>query len=95
MMSDIGGKTTLLLVEDEIGVRDPLVEGLDGFGYTVLVAEDGSAALRILKSAVKINLLDRCWFARWVEWPRSRSHGARDYDRPYRFCSPPAIRRSH
>jgi len=45
-----GGSETILVVEDEGDVRHVLVEALTSFGYTVLAAEDGEAALEILQS---------------------------------------------
>jgi len=51
------GKVTVLLVEDEKGVRDSLSEGLQMLGYTVLVVADGPDALRILRSEAHIDLL--------------------------------------
>jgi len=43
----VGGKETILLVEDEEGVRSLLRTYLCGKGYTVLEAADGEAALRV------------------------------------------------
>jgi PAS domain S-box-containing protein len=52
------GSETILLVEDEKGVRELAGEYLEASGYTVLVAEDGDAALRIVKTHEgKIHLL--------------------------------------
>ncbi|MBI3454881.1 MAG: response regulator [Candidatus Rokubacteria bacterium] len=41
------GSETVLLVEDEEGVRDLTREILESYGYAVLEAADGSAALRV------------------------------------------------
>jgi len=41
------GRETVLLVEDERAVRDLLCLGLESFGYRVLAAADGEAALEI------------------------------------------------
>ena len=43
------GTETILLVEDEQGVRDLAREYLEICGYSVLVAEDGAAALRLVE----------------------------------------------
>jgi CheY-like chemotaxis protein len=42
-----GGKETILLVEDETGVRELACIYLQAAGYTVLLAEDGESALKI------------------------------------------------
>jgi two-component system cell cycle sensor histidine kinase/response regulator CckA len=55
------GSETLLLVEDEPGVREPLRKALESFGYTVLVAADGEDALRLIAddaSAVDLLITD-------------------------------------
>ncbi len=44
-----GGTETLLLVEDDPGVRQVVRDLLAGLGYTVFVAEDGRHALQILE----------------------------------------------
>jgi PAS domain S-box-containing protein len=52
------GAETLLLVEDESGVREPLARALKTYGYTVLVAADGEEALnRISTHHAPIDLL--------------------------------------
>ncbi|PWC40902.1 PAS domain-containing sensor histidine kinase [Azospirillum sp. TSO35-2] len=50
-------KGTVLVVEDEGLVRMLLVEVLEGDGYTVLEAADGDAALALLSSPARIDLL--------------------------------------
>jgi two-component system cell cycle sensor histidine kinase/response regulator CckA len=44
-----GGSETMLLVEDEVGVRALARHVLQGCGYTVLEAQDGAEALRVAK----------------------------------------------
>ncbi len=48
---------TVLLVDDERGVRGPASEHLRQLGYRVLEAEDGPDALRILSSVERIDVL--------------------------------------
>src|SRR4030095_4069442 len=45
----LGGRETILLVEDEEGVRELAREVLKGHGYTVIEAGDGESALRIVE----------------------------------------------
>ena len=52
-----GGSETILVVEDSATVRGVAVGLLRGLGYTVLEAEDGHAALAILRQPVAIDLL--------------------------------------
>lgn len=53
-----GGSETILVVEDETGVRELSSEFLQSGGYTVLSARDGSEALKIaMNSSGKIHLL--------------------------------------
>ena len=47
----------IVLVEDEETIREILTEELTGLGYRVLEAGDGPAGLRILQSAVEVDLL--------------------------------------
>jgi PAS domain S-box-containing protein len=51
------GPGTILVVEDEAIVRMLLVDALEEQGYTVLEAEDGNAALGIVASLERIDLL--------------------------------------
>ena len=53
----VGGSETVLVVEDDEGVRDTAVELLKQLGYTVLKAADATAALSILDSGIGIDLL--------------------------------------
>jgi len=46
------GTETILLVDDEPSVRRTGGRILERFGYTVLLAEDGEDALRVLKAAL-------------------------------------------
>jgi PAS domain S-box-containing protein len=48
---------TVLLVEDEAGVRDIAFKMMSGLGYRVLAAEDGKAALAVLDETPGIDLL--------------------------------------
>lgn len=50
-------RETILVVEDEPSIRELVCEILDGAGFNVLQAGDGSAGLRILQSDVTIDLL--------------------------------------
>ncbi len=55
------GDETLLVAEDDSQVRELLKEVLEGFGYTVLEAEDGEDALRVFskyKDEIKLLILD-------------------------------------
>jgi signal transduction histidine kinase len=52
-----GNGETILVVEDEEGVRALTVETLRDLGYTVLQAPDGQAALRLLEDATNVRLL--------------------------------------
>ncbi|MFJ4067372.1 ATP-binding protein [Pseudomonas sp. NPDC089996] len=51
-----GGKT-VLLVEDERTLRMVVAETLEELGYQVLQAADGAAALELLRSGVRVDLL--------------------------------------
>jgi len=52
-----GANEVVLLVEDEKGVREAAAERLRELRYTVLEAEDGLAALRLLESDAHVDLL--------------------------------------
>jgi CheY-like chemotaxis protein len=47
----------VLVVEDEHVVRSLVVDVLNGLGYRTLEASDGAAALRVLQSDARIDLL--------------------------------------
>ncbi|PSJ30441.1 DNA-binding response regulator [Streptosporangium nondiastaticum] len=49
---------TILVVEDDHGLRDVLVRGLRDEGFTTLAAQDGAAALRLARDAVDAVVLD-------------------------------------
>jgi PAS domain S-box-containing protein len=52
-----GGKETILVAEDDEGVRATVVEMLQELGYRVLKASDAGAALSIVESGMAIDLL--------------------------------------
>jgi len=47
----------ILVVEDDRDVRDTVAEGLRALDYQVLTAEDGAAALALLKRGARVDLL--------------------------------------
>ena len=51
------GSQTILLVDDEAGVRLFLQEALEDLGYEVLIANDGQEGLTVLESDTAIDLL--------------------------------------
>jgi signal transduction histidine kinase/DNA-binding response OmpR family regulator len=53
----VGGRETILVVEDDADVRLTAVEMLAQLGYKVLTASDGDAALEFIDSDVQIDLL--------------------------------------
>ncbi len=55
--SQSGAGEAVLLVEDETNVRMVAAEALRDFGYRVLEAADGPAALHVLHSAVRVDLM--------------------------------------
>jgi signal transduction histidine kinase len=52
-----GGQETILVVEDNEGVRTAAVELLEQSGYTVLIAEDGDKAMRMLRAGLQPDLI--------------------------------------
>jgi len=48
---------TIIVVDDEAGVRTIVAEFLEDFGYHVLQADGGAAALRLLEADARIQLL--------------------------------------
>ncbi len=52
-----GAGEAVLLVEDEAGVRELVAERLRELGYRVLEAADGPAALRLLRSGARVDVL--------------------------------------
>jgi PAS domain S-box-containing protein len=57
LQSDLGGRETILVVEDAAPVRRMAVNMLESLGYQVRQAEDGPWALEILKMPGTIDLL--------------------------------------
>src|SRR5690606_18209474 len=53
----LGGHETVLVAEDDQGVRETVVEMLSELGYAVLSARDAAAALAVIESGVPIDLL--------------------------------------
>ncbi len=53
----VGGNETVLVVEDDAGVRQAVSESLADLGYHVLKAENAEAALAILSSGARIDLV--------------------------------------
>ena len=53
----LGGKETILVVEDDVQVQTTVVDMLRGLGYFVLRASDGESAMNIIGSGIPIDLL--------------------------------------
>ena len=53
----IGGRETILVAEDDEGVRSTVVDMLRELGYNVLKAPDAASALTIIESGITIDLL--------------------------------------
>jgi CheY-like chemotaxis protein len=52
-----GGSETILVVEDDVDVRAVVAETLRTLGYRVITAPDGAAAMAVLKSDEKVDLV--------------------------------------
>ncbi|TWI62189.1 PAS domain S-box-containing protein [Pseudoduganella lurida] len=52
-----GGSETILVVEDDAGVRTVVLDMLQALGYHVLAADNGESALRIVESGEHVDLL--------------------------------------
>jgi two-component system CheB/CheR fusion protein len=52
-----GGGEVVLLVEDEVDVREVTTKLMETLGYTVLAARDGAAALEIARNTDRIDLV--------------------------------------
>ena len=50
-------EATILVVDDDPGVREVAVSSLESFGYRLLAAENGLAALDVLKGTERVDLL--------------------------------------
>jgi CheY-like chemotaxis protein len=57
MRAVVGGQETILVAEDDDGVRATVVEMLSELGYRVLKANDAASALSIIDSGLQIDLL--------------------------------------
>src|SRR6202000_473118 len=55
--SVIGGNETILVVEDDAGVRAAVVDILSDLGYAVLKAESAEQGLAVIGSGARIDLL--------------------------------------
>ncbi|WP_346730536.1 PAS domain S-box protein [Caballeronia sp. dw_19] len=53
----IGGKETILVVEDDARVQSTVVDMLTNLGYSVLKADDAQQALTVIRSGVHIDVL--------------------------------------
>jgi len=53
----VGGRATILVVDDDVDVREVTVSSLESFGYRMLAAENGPAALTVLARAEQVDLL--------------------------------------
>jgi PAS domain S-box-containing protein len=55
--TDTGHGETVLVIDDELTVRELVVEVLEEAGYTAIEAGDGPAGLKVLQSEARIDLL--------------------------------------
>jgi PAS domain S-box-containing protein len=53
----LGGNETVLVVEDDLAVREVVVDTLTGLGYKVLRARDAQGAMAIIESGMQVDLL--------------------------------------
>ena len=53
----VGGSETIVVAEDDEGVRETVVEMLTELGYRVLKAKDATSALTVIESGVHVDLL--------------------------------------
>lgn len=53
----VGGRETILVVEDDEAVRDTVITMLEELGYRVLRAPDAQSALVVIESGVSVDLL--------------------------------------
>jgi two-component system response regulator HydG len=58
-MHDVSTKTSILIVDDDLGITDTLSDILEDIGYEVAVANDGYMAIEMIKKiAYNITLMD-------------------------------------
>ena len=56
-MNSTGRKKTLLIVEDDIAIRETFIEILESEGYSVVSAENGLEAVGVLQRGLKPSLI--------------------------------------
>lgn len=57
LQPETGGSETILVVEDDAGVREATVEMLKALGYIVLSANDADSAIRLIDEGTHVDLL--------------------------------------
>ena len=89
----LGGKETILVVEDDVQVQTTVVDMLRGLGYFVLRASDGESAMHIVGSGIPSTCCLRMWSCP-ARWP-ARNWRARPgcCCRSWPCCLPRATRR--